>query len=44
MMATKTIKVTVDEQQHERLKAAKGDRTWLEVLEDGAAVGDFDED
>ena len=38
-MATKTIRVVLDESTHEELSEKKDGRTWLEVLEDGAEVG-----
>lgn len=40
MADTKTISVTVSESKHEQLEQGKGDRTWLEVIEDGVAAGD----
>lgn len=38
-MGTVEIRVTVSETEHERLKDAKGDRTWYEVIRDGAKAG-----
>ena len=36
MAGTKTVYVTLTEEEHARLTEAKGGRTWREVLIDGA--------
>lgn len=37
---TKEIRVSLSEDMHKRLKAQKGERTWKEVLVDGAEAAD----
>jgi len=34
-MPTKTINVTVTEDEHEEWTEQKGERTWIEVIKDG---------
>ena len=39
-MGTKSVRVTMTEDAHGKLKAQKGDATWMDVLEAGCEVLD----